>query len=125
MNMVRAGVVDRPDQWQYGSAYELATGRQRYRIVDRQRLVQRLGFPDWDTCRDWYDGGLQEILARRAFMHRQPFWTDSLAVGGPEWVESAAARSGMKRYSVAEADLDWPQNLKTVFLRVKSSSNCN
>ncbi len=55
--MVRAGVVDRPDQWPHGSAFELASGRERYRIVDRQKLVDRLGFPDWDTYRQWYDGG--------------------------------------------------------------------
>jgi putative transposase len=119
MNMVRAGVVDRPDQWPHGSAFELASDRQRYQIANRSLLVDRLGFPDWETYRQWYEAGLAEILARRAFMCRQAFWTDSLAVGGAEWIEAAAARSGMKRYSVIDANLQWPENVKTVFLRAK------
>ena len=121
MNMVRAGVVERPEQWPHSSAHELASGRQRYCVVDRHRLVERLGFPDWDTFRGWYDGGLREIMVRRAFMHRQAYWTGSLAVGGSEWVESAAVRGGMKRYTVAETGLDWPQGLETVFVRAKMS----
>ncbi|MDT8389685.1 MAG: hypothetical protein RRC34_04150 [Lentisphaeria bacterium] len=80
-------------------------------------LIGRLGFLDRGACREWHGGGLREILVRREFMHRQTFWTDSLAVGGAEWIESAAAQSGMKRYSVEKTDLDWPENRKNVFLR--------
>jgi hypothetical protein len=92
-------------------------------IANRSLLVDRLGFPDWETYRQWYEAGLAEILARRAFMRRQAFWTafwtDSLAVGGAEWIEAAAAQSGMKRYSVIDANLQWPENVKTVFSRAK------
>ena len=78
MNMVRAGVVDRPDQWRHSSAFELASGRQRYRIVDRGKLAERLGLPAWTTYKQWHDGGLAAILAQRAFMRREAFWSDSL-----------------------------------------------
>ncbi|MDT8389630.1 MAG: transposase [Lentisphaeria bacterium] len=124
MNMVRAGVVDHPAQWRDGSAFELASDRQRYRVVDREKLTGRLGLRDWHAFRQWYDEALVEILARRAFMRRQAFWSDSLAVGTPEWVKSEAEHNGMKRYRVEESGLDWPENFKTVFVRAKNFSNC-
>jgi len=119
MNMVRVNVVDHPAKWQHGSAHELTSSRQRYRIVDRQRLVERLGFPDWDVYWNWYEAALLEVLGRKLFIERQAFWTDSPAVGGAEWVENVAAQSGMKRYNTVEIDLDWPESVKSVFLRGK------
>jgi len=116
MNMVRANVVDHPAKWKHSSAYELASSRQRYRIVDRQRLVERLGLPGWDAYRNWYDASLRDVLARGLFTERQAFWTDSPAVGCAAWVEDVAARSGMKRYSTVETGLDWPETLTSVFL---------
>ena len=122
MNMVRAGVVDRPEDWLHGSACELTSKRRRYHIVNRRLLVERLSLPDWDTYRRWYEAGLAEIMARKAFTRRQAFWTDSPAVGGADWVEAAAAYNGIKHYSIVETDLKWPEDVKTVFLRAKNTA---
>jgi putative transposase len=122
MNMVRAGVVEHPAAWRHGSAHELASPRHRYRVVDRSRLLERLGFPDWQAYMQWYEAGLAQILEHRLFMEAQPFWSESLAVGSADWVGTAAVRSGMKQYSVVETDLRWPENVKTVFLRRKNAS---
>ena len=53
MKMVHVGAVSRPKKWKHSSAHELASGRRRYRIVDRDALVDRLGFGDWDEYRSW------------------------------------------------------------------------
>lgn len=84
MNMVRAGVVDHPAEWRHGSAYELASSRQRYRVVDRERLLGRLEVPDWEAYQRWYGSSLTEILAPELFKTRQPFWSLSVAVGDAE-----------------------------------------
>ena len=54
MNIVRVGVVAGPAEWRHGSAHELAGDRRRYRIVDRDRLLERLELPDWGVYTDWY-----------------------------------------------------------------------
>lgn len=86
-----------------------------HRCHERQFLFKFAKYRD--MYRQWYEGSLAELLARKVFMRRQAFWTESLAVGGADWVESAAAQSGMKRYNVIEADSQWPENVTTVFLR--------
>ncbi len=121
MNMVRNRVVEHPEHWPYGSAFELASSRQRYRIVDRVRLIEKLGLPDWAAYRKWYKQGADEVLRRKYFMERQPHWSESFAAGEAEWVESAAARGGIKRYATMESHLSWPENVKTVFARTKKS----
>ncbi|MDT8390858.1 MAG: transposase [Lentisphaeria bacterium] len=122
MNMVRAGVVRHPAEWPHGSAFELASDRLRYRVIDRAKLIGRLGFDDWDEFRQWYDGALGTILDRRIFMRRESFWSTSVAVGGGEWIESVARQRGMKRYSALETGVDWPENVKSIFVRAKNSS---
>lgn len=42
MNMVRAGKVSHPRQWRWCGYDELTGRRQRYRILDVQRLANRL-----------------------------------------------------------------------------------
>ncbi|MFO7820495.1 MAG: transposase [Lentisphaeria bacterium] len=122
MNMVRAGAVARPEQWRHSSAHELATDRQRYRIVDRGALVRRLGFATWQEFREWYASELNRVLEGELFRSRQAFWSDSLAVGSDEWVVSRAEACGMKRYSIAGTEMDWPGGVKTSFLTKKNSS---
>ncbi len=122
MNMVRAGMVDHPAEWVHSSAHELASSRRRYRIVARARLLERLEVENWAAYRRWYDASLAEILARQLFAERQPFWSQSVAVGDAGWVGSAASMSGMKEYDLVETNLAWPGSLKTFFLRAKSDS---
>jgi putative transposase len=43
LNMVRAGVVAHPAQWEVGGFHEIQQPRARYRIVDRQALAEALG----------------------------------------------------------------------------------
>jgi putative transposase len=122
MNMVRAKVVNHPLQWQHCSAYELASSRQRYRIVDRQRLLERLEISDWDAYRRWYDHCLNEIMRRELFRECQPFWSSSLAVGDAEWIGRTAEMSGMKRYDRVDANETWLENVKSFFLRAQNIS---
>ena len=121
MNMVRAGVVDHPLKWRHSSTYELASSRQRYRVVDRSRLLERLEFPDWATYQQWYESSLAEILARGLFRTRQSFWSLSAAVGDAEWLGRTAGMCGMKRYDLVGSGVTWPGTAKSFFVRRKTA----
>jgi len=120
MNMVRVGKVKSPEDWPQSSAHELAAGRKRYRIVDREKLMGRMGFGTWPLFQEWYQSNLRRILDQQLFMGRQSFWSESVAVGDQGWLEKVAGASGMKRYDMVEADTSWLESIKTVFLRRKN-----
>lgn len=87
MNMVRAGKVTHPDDWPFGGAADLAGGRERYRIVDRERLLACLGMAGQDASfAKWHAATLAE-LCRRVDVPREPFWSSSFAVGSQEWLK--------------------------------------
>jgi hypothetical protein len=87
--MARANVCSHPAGW-VGSSYREITGRKkRYRIVNRERLKKCLampGKPDKDFNR-WYNSTIDEILEDK-YLVREPFWSESTAVGTKEWVEN-------------------------------------
>lgn len=90
MNMVRAGVVGDPVAWRFGGARELAGVRQRYRIVDRDRLLWCLGMPGEAEAFDkWYCATLQDLCARQK-QPREPYWGSALAVGSTDWLARLA-----------------------------------
>jgi len=98
LNMVRAGIVRHPAQWEIGGYHEVQGSRQRYTIVDRAALADLLDIDLADlarTHRDWVDMALREATNRR-----QPHWSASIAVGGPVFVErfrSALGHRGRAR----------------------------
>lgn len=85
MNMVRAGVVAHPRDWEFGGYQELSGARQRYRIVDQRRLLACLAMPDAATFRPWHEATLAELCGRPQ-PTREPHWSRAFAVGGREWL---------------------------------------
>jgi len=89
MNMVRAGAVTRPSEW-LGGAYREHMGlRQRYRIIDTDVLCRCLACGPLDRFRSWYAATIEEQCSQRPG-HREPFWSESAAVGSREWIASLA-----------------------------------
>jgi putative transposase len=87
LNMVRAGVVGHPREWDWCGCQELLGLKKRNRLVDMEALLSRLG--DGVTLagfRSAYERTLEEALASRE-LSRETRWTESLAVGGREFVE--------------------------------------
>jgi putative transposase len=95
LNMVRAGVVSRPEEWKWCSHDEHMGERQRYRIIDRERLLDSLNMHSFSEFRSVYAEGLESILAQNS-MPREPGWTESLAIGERQFVEGIA-KSYQKR----------------------------
>jgi putative transposase len=84
LNMVRAGVVDHPEDWDWCGYRELLGLRKRYRLIDRARLLEILE-GDPDRLFESYRGSIEEGIAQREFA-REAMGTESLAVGSEAFV---------------------------------------
>ena len=92
LNMVRAGACDHPATW-LGSAFDEICGRrQRYLIIDRERLLWCLGMDDEVQFRRWYEATVEEMV-RQEYRAREPWWSEALAVGGEQWVRRHLPRA--------------------------------
>jgi putative transposase len=85
LNMVRAGVVGRPEEWEWGGYRELMGLRRRYRLVDLDRVVELTGAGSIEAFRDSYGAAVADTA--RGDLAREPRWTESVAVGRREFVD--------------------------------------
>jgi hypothetical protein len=53
LNMVRAGAVRHPGEWVYGGYREIQNPKQRYTLIDRQKLSALLCIKDNDQLSKW------------------------------------------------------------------------
>ena len=114
LNMVRAGVVAHPSKWEFGGYAEIQAPRERYSIIDHRALIGLLGIPSIEALRRSHNEWVEEALAR-AEQVREGKWTESVAVGSRDFVETIKAKLGIRgkgrRISVrdGESSLREPQ----------------
>jgi putative transposase len=105
LNMVRAGVVRHPVEWEVGGYHEIQREPARYRIVNRAAVAEALGVrvPDLPSVhRDWIEAALHD---RR--LEREARWSESVAVGSRAYVERIRRDLGHRaRYRVVEPVAD-------------------
>jgi len=92
LNMVRAGVVANPGDWEHCGHAELQSPPARYSLIDRPQLLALadMGDEEFRAChRD-------AIAQRMAENVREAQWTESVAVGGEEFVDSIRAKLGYR-----------------------------
>ena len=90
VNMVRNKVVNHPKEWSYGGYPEIIKPQQRYRIIDRALLKKLLDIDD--NLSAVYSGWVQTAVDESST--RQPGWTESVAVGGKDFVEKVKEMLG-------------------------------
>ena len=94
LNMVRAGVVDHPSAWRHSGYIEIQSSKSRYRIIDLERLAQLLQVSSVDQLRtdhnQWVEAGLINGRSKR-----DPAWTESVAVGSEEFINTIKGRLGV------------------------------
>jgi putative transposase len=90
LNMVRAGVVSHPCEWQWCGYKELIGEKARYRLLDMDRLLELLGKNDIDSFSAEYQSRIRDAIAEKK-LNRQKCWTESIAVGGKEYATKIAA----------------------------------
>lgn len=105
MNMVRAGQVEHPSEWEHSGYHEIMKDKDRYRIVNVQRLMEclKLGNAGKEELRNWYRKTLDEKLSLN-FLQREAFWSEAYAVGSNEWLNETAEKTGLKKYDFYKTD---------------------
>jgi len=89
LNMVRAGVVREPSEWPWCSYQDWMGIRKRYRVLDREGFLKLMGNARLEEFEDQYQRLITETIAKRQ-LARQPQWTESIAVGSEQFVQSIA-----------------------------------
>jgi putative transposase len=92
LNMIRAGVVQHPVQWMFGGYHEIQKPKQRYSLINRQRLSELLGikdsqFPEYHY--KWIDERIKSSSNKR-----DGKWTESIAVGDKDFILKTKAKLG-------------------------------
>jgi putative transposase len=85
LNMVRAGVVSHPADWQWCGYNELIGEKERYRLLDMERILESLRISDIGSFRKQYVERIQLAIENRK-LSREKRWTESIALGSPSYV---------------------------------------
>jgi len=95
LNMVRAGVVKHPLQWPFSGYNEIMEPREQYGLIDFGGLRELLGFGSIVGLTNAYRGWIEESVKEGRYS-RDGKWTESIAVGGKEFVEQTKERLGLR-----------------------------
>lgn len=87
LNMVRAGAVEHPKLWVHGGYAELQAPSCRYKRVDYETLILLLDMNSMEQLREARDQWVASAIAAGHLL-RQPVWTESVAVGNEDFIES-------------------------------------
>ena len=95
LNMVRAGVVEHPTQWEFCGYNEIQNPRKRKGIIDFDRLMGLLGFENYEDLKDahykWVESAIQTENS-----DKETKWTQSIAVGSKTYIEKMKKTLGYR-----------------------------
>jgi putative transposase len=91
LNMVRAGAVRHPSEWEFSGYNEIQRPRRKCVIISYKDLMNLAGYPDYDSFRQAHRGWV-EAEVERSGGGRQSHWTKSIAVGSRAFVETIQQR---------------------------------
>lgn len=97
LNMVRAGVVRHPAEWECCGYREIQNPPRRYRRIDRDALVRLLDLGTFDDVRAWQRESVRQCL-ERGDLQRRSEWTESIAVGDEAYAARVQADLGFAAY---------------------------
>jgi putative transposase len=95
MNMVRASVVKNPEEWSFCGYNEIQHSPKRYALVDTAKVISLLKMRDLEELQESRKHWIEEALESENHS-RESKWTESIAVGSEEFVESTKDRLGIK-----------------------------
>lgn len=85
LNMVRAGAVSHPGQWEISGYREIQHPPERYRVIDYAALTELLGVSGLQALRSVHRAWVEEAL-RAERPVRDERWSESLAIGSYAFV---------------------------------------
>jgi putative transposase len=95
LNMVRAGAVNHPGQWNENGFCEIQRPPKRYAIIDLRALSELCGFEDIDGFQTAHRQWIEEALARELSL-RDVRWSEAIAVGSLAFIEKIKGELGSK-----------------------------
>ncbi len=93
LNMVRAGVVSHPSEWDTCGYNEIQNPPERYGVIDQACLRRLCGFTDSEEFARQHRQWVEAAIGDRKHQ-RESFWTESIAVGGIDFIEEIKTRLG-------------------------------
>lgn len=107
LNMVRCGVVKHPREWPWCGYQERMGLRQRFRILDSDRVLELLGGVSEAEFRQHFEVLIHERIAKEE-LKREAKWTEAIAVGSERFVREIAERvRGRQQLVMAGAEDSW------------------
>jgi len=104
LNMVRAGAVSHPSEWESGGYREIQSPPSRYQVLDLEALTDALGLKDVEQLRECHRRWVDDALASGT-VTRDDRWTRSLAVGSELFVKRLQQEMGLDaRFRSIESD---------------------
>lgn len=97
LNMVRAGVVDHPAQWNVAGYHEIQSPPERYRIIDTEALCHLTHCRDELALQKAHGQWVAHALHNGQIL-REPIWTESVAVGSEDYIELVKSQLGTRAY---------------------------
>ena len=94
MNMVRAEVVDHPEQWRHGGYNEIQFPRRKYVLIDYNILSRLAGFDDFQRFQNEHRQWIAAALEQERASSRDTKWTQSIAVGCESFVAEVRRKLG-------------------------------
>ncbi len=95
LNMVRTGVVNHPSEWAFSGYNEIQEPRERYALIDYDRLLDLVGIDTYDAFKKSHKGWVEESLTKGEKI-RESSWTEAVAVGSKTFVEKVKERLGIR-----------------------------
>ncbi|MBD3412933.1 MAG: transposase [Candidatus Aminicenantes bacterium] len=85
LNMVRAGVVNHPEDWPFSGYNEIQSNRKRYRLIDMEKLLSLVQIKKQKDFKEIYNDWINSKLDSKD-MKRKSSWTESIAVGSENFI---------------------------------------
>jgi putative transposase len=95
LNMVRAGVVNHPAEWEFCGYQEILGLKKRNFLIDQNFLCEYFCIKDPNNLGRFYRAVIEKKIMQDR-LDRESRWTDAIAVGSKEFVERFKQNLGIK-----------------------------
>ena len=79
LNMVRAGIVEHPSEWEFGGFNEIRSPRRKSKLIAHDLLVTLSGCSSYASFLNLHDQFLERLLEKES-LKREEQWSESLVV---------------------------------------------
>jgi len=95
LNMVRAGVISHPKDWEFCGYHEIMNPKERYSIIDHKMLISFFRFKNKKQLQVEYNGFVKQKLEIGTWAN-EPNWSKSVAVGSEKFILEIQKKLGIK-----------------------------